>query len=46
MRARVEEQLAEGQRVPMMRVATHQRLPVMQVRPFNQYQRNRYYLPR
>ncbi|MEJ2205142.1 MAG: hypothetical protein P8170_13655, partial [Gemmatimonadota bacterium] len=46
MRARVEGQLAEGQRVPMMRVATHQRLPVMQVRPFNQYQRNRYYLPR
>ncbi len=45
MRERVEEQLAEGQRVPMMRVVAHQPLPVMLVQPFNQVQRNRYYLP-
>jgi hypothetical protein len=45
MRARVEAQLAEGQRVPMIRVMKHQPLSVMRVQPFNQYQRNRYYLP-
>jgi len=45
LRARVEAQLAEGQRVPMIRVMTHQPLSVMRVQPFNQYQRNRYYLP-
>ena len=43
---RVEEQLAEGQQVPMIRVMTHQPLSVMRVQPFNQYQRNRYYVPR
>jgi len=43
MRTRIAEQLAEGQRVPMMRVMTHQALPVMRVQPFNRYQRNRYY---
>lgn len=42
---RMAEQLAEGQRVPMMRVTTHQPLPVVRVAPFNQYQRNRYYRP-
>jgi hypothetical protein len=45
MRARLEEQLTEGQRVPMIRVTEHQRLPVVRVQPFNQYQRNRYDLP-
>ncbi|MCZ6916439.1 MAG: M14 family zinc carboxypeptidase [Gemmatimonadetes bacterium] len=45
MRTRVEQQLAQGQRVPMIRVTTHQPLPVMRVVPFNQYQRNRYYQP-
>jgi hypothetical protein len=45
MRARVEEQLAQGQQVPMIRVTTHQPLPVVRVAPFNQYQRNRYYRP-
>jgi hypothetical protein len=45
MRARAEERLAEGQRVPMIRVTRHQRLPVVRVEPFNQYQRNRYYVP-
>jgi hypothetical protein len=43
--ARVREQLAEGQQVPMMRVMNHQNLPVMRVQPFNQYQRNRFYRP-
>ena len=41
--ARLEQQLADGQRVPMIRVTTHQPLPVVRVAPFNQYQRNRYY---
>ena len=45
LEARIEEQLAEGQRVPMIRVPTHQPLPVVRVAPFNQYQRNRYYRP-
>jgi hypothetical protein len=45
MRARAEVRLAEGQRVPMIRVTRHQRLPVVRVEPFNQYQRNRYYVP-
>jgi hypothetical protein len=35
----------ERQRVPMMRVMTHQRLPVIEVQPFNLYQRNRYFRP-
>lgn len=41
--ARMREQLAEGQRVPMIRITTHQPLPVIRVAPFNQYQRNRFY---
>lgn len=45
MRTRTEQQLAQGQRVPMIRVTTHQSLPVVGVAPFNQYQRNRYYRP-
>ena len=42
-----QEDLEEGrrQRVPMMRVMTHQRLPVAEVQPFNLYQRNRYFRP-
>lgn len=44
-RQRAEQMLGEPQRVPMMRVMTHQSLPVMRVEPFNQYQRNRYWLP-
>jgi hypothetical protein len=43
MEERMQEQLAEGQRVPMIRVTTHQPLPVVRVAPFNEYQRNRYY---
>jgi hypothetical protein len=31
--------------VPMMRVMSHHPLPVIEVQPFNQYQRNRFYLP-
>lgn len=34
-----------GQRVPMMRVMTHQNLPVVRVQPFNRYDPNRYYAP-
>lgn len=35
----------ERQRVPMMRVMRHQYLPVVEVQPFNMYQRNRYFRP-
>ena len=35
----------ERQRVPMMRVMEHQRLPVVEVQPFNLYQRNRFFRP-
>ena len=49
MRTRLEERaaqmLAEPQQVPMIRVMSHQRLPVIRVEPFNQYSRNRYYGP-
>jgi hypothetical protein len=31
------------QRVPMMRLVREQRLPVIEVVPFNDYDRNRYY---
>jgi len=44
-RQRAEQMIAQPQRVPMMRVMTPQNLPVMRVEPFNQYQRNRYWLP-
>lgn len=45
IRDRVREQLQEGQQVPMMRIMEHQPMRVLRVQPFNQYQRNRYYLP-
>ena len=45
LRAQVEKQLASRQRVPMMRVVTPQPLSVVEVRPFNQYQRNRFVQP-
>ena len=35
----------ERQRVPMMRVMTHQNMPAVEVQPFNVYQRNRYFRP-
>ena len=40
-----EEDEDERQRVPMMRVMRHQNLPVVEVQPFNLYQRNRYVRP-
>ena len=43
MEERMRQQLAEGQRVPMIRITTHQPLSVVRVVPFNEYQRNRYY---
>ncbi|HSM61316.1 MAG TPA: M14 family zinc carboxypeptidase [Longimicrobiales bacterium] len=43
MREAAQEQIDRRQRVPMMRVMTHQDLPVVRVQPFNEYQRNRYY---
>jgi hypothetical protein len=42
IRERIAEDLAEGQRVPMIRVTMHQSLPVIRVAPFNDYQRNRF----
>jgi dipeptidyl-peptidase 4 len=41
--ARAEEIMARRQQVPMMRVMTHQDLPVQRVQPFNEYQRNRFF---
>ena len=35
----------DPQQVPMMRVMRHQTLPVVEVQPFNMYQRNRYFRP-
>ncbi len=35
----------ERQRVPMIRVMEHQPLPVVEVQPFNLYQRNRFFRP-
>ena len=40
-----EEDGGGPQRIPMMRVMRHQNLPVVEVRPFNVYQRNRYTQP-
>ena len=40
-----EEDDDDRQRVPMMRVMRHQELPVLEVQPFNLYQRNRYFRP-
>lgn len=45
MEARARQMLAQPQRVPMMRVTSHQKLPVIRVEPFNQYQRNRFWQP-
>lgn len=33
----------QGQRIPMMRMVRQQPLPLLEVVPFNEYQRNRYY---
>jgi len=35
----------EEQRVPMIRVPRHQPMSVVQVQPFNLYQRNRFFRP-
>jgi hypothetical protein len=35
----------DRQRVPMMRVMTHQNIPAVEVQPFNLYQRNSYFRP-
>jgi dipeptidyl-peptidase 4 len=40
---RAQEIMARRQQVPMMRVMSHQNLPVLRVQPFNQYQRNRFF---
>ncbi|NIQ52292.1 MAG: hypothetical protein GWN71_02040, partial [Gammaproteobacteria bacterium] len=40
-----QEEEEEPQRVPMLRVMRHQYLPVVEVQPFNLYQRNRYFRP-
>ncbi len=45
VRERVRERIEEGQRVPMIRITRYQPMPVARMQPFNQYQRNRYYLP-
>ena len=38
-----QRQMERKQRVPMMRVMMHQRLPVVRVKAFNEYQRRRFY---
>jgi predicted deacylase len=43
MEERAAEIMSERQRVPMMRVTTHQTLSVLRVQPFNRYQRNRFF---
>jgi hypothetical protein len=43
VRRRAEQIMNRRQQVPMMRVMTHQNLPVLRVQPFNMYQRNRFY---
>ncbi|MDC0161036.1 M14 family zinc carboxypeptidase [Gemmatimonadales bacterium] len=43
MRERATSILSARQQVPMMRVLSHQRISVMRVQPFNQYQRNRFF---
>jgi hypothetical protein len=35
----------ERPRIPMIRIMTHQELPVVEVQPFNMYQRNRFFRP-
>ena len=43
LRERAQRQMERKQRVPMMRVMMHQRLPVVRVKAFNEYQRRRFY---
>jgi hypothetical protein len=43
MRARAAEIMSERQRVPMMRVLSHQNMSVLRLQPFNQFQRNRFF---
>jgi hypothetical protein len=43
MRGMIERQLSSPQRVPMMRVMTHQPLPVIRVEPATDHVRNRFY---
>jgi hypothetical protein len=43
IRERAAEVMAERQRVPMMRVPTHQNMSVLRVTHFNGFQRNRFY---
>jgi hypothetical protein len=45
IRGQVEKQLASRQRVPMMRVLTDHRLPVIESQPFDRPHGNRFYLP-
>ena len=45
VRGRIEQQIAEGQRVPMMRVMTHQSLPVMRVKAATDIGRNEFVQP-
>ncbi len=45
MREAAQRRFDRRQRVPMIRVMTHQSLPVLRVVPFNEYQRNRFYRP-
>ncbi|MHB1168692.1 MAG: M14 family zinc carboxypeptidase [Longimicrobiales bacterium] len=45
VRGRIEQQIAEGQRVPMMRVMTHQSLPVMRVKAASDVGRNEFVQP-
>jgi len=42
---RAQQMLASPQQVPMMRVVTHQSLPVIRVGPYDQFQRNLYWKP-
>ncbi len=43
VRARAAQMMSQRQRVPMMRVMTHQDMSVLRVGPFNGFERNRYY---
>jgi hypothetical protein len=43
LRSRARAIMDRRQRVPMMRVMTHQDVPVLRVVPFNEHQRNRFY---
>jgi hypothetical protein len=43
IRERAAEIMSERQRVPMMRVMDHQNMSVLRVRPFNGFERNRFF---